>query len=106
MSAPGIARFVRQRPFSLAAGLVLVACASAHEEPPAPPAPPVDPAAFSGPARPPAPAVDIRADLDAGDILEASTVPPGPASPTSADSATGGPGTDAATDAGARKRKH
>jgi hypothetical protein len=105
MSALGVVRFVHRHPFSFAAALVLVACASTHEEPPAPPAPPVDPAAFSGPARPPAPAVDIRGDLDAGDILDASAVPPSPASATSADSATDA-GTDAATDAGGRKRKH
>jgi hypothetical protein len=105
MSALGVLRSVHKRPFSLAAALVLVACASAHEEPPAPPAPPVDPAAFSGPARPPAPAVDIRADLDAGDILDASGLPPGPTGTNLAESATDA-GPDAATDAGARKRKH
>jgi hypothetical protein len=105
MSALDVVRFAHRYPFSLASALVLVACASTHEEPPAPPAPPVDPAAFSGPARPPAPAVDIRADLDAGDILDASAVPPSLPSATSADSATDA-GTDAATDAGARKRKH
>jgi hypothetical protein len=56
-----------------ALALASAGCASSREE--APPPPPIDPAAFSGPARPPAPAVDVSADLDAGDILDATPVP-------------------------------
>ena len=54
--------------FALLLSTASFACAATHEEPPAPPPPPVDPAAFSGPARPPAAAVDLSADLDAGDL--------------------------------------
>jgi len=71
-----------------------LACAGAHEEPPAPPPPPIDPAAFSGPARTPAPEVDLRADLDGGDLWADAASASAPAAP------------DAGTDAQAPKRKH
>ena len=78
MSTSIFMRTLRKSPLSLVAALALAnataACATTHEE--APPPPPIDPAAFSGPARPPAPAVDISADLDAGDILDATPVAP------------------------------
>lgn len=78
MSTSIVMRTLRKSRLSFAAALTFtsMACATAHEEPPAPPPPPVDPAAFSGPARPPAPAVDVSADLDAGDILDATPMPP------------------------------
>ena len=78
MSTSIFMRTLRKSRLSLVAALALtsMACATAHEEPPAPPPPPIDPAAFSGPTRPPAPAVNISADLDAGDILDATPVPP------------------------------
>ncbi len=89
---------------TLIIALAPLACAGAHEEPPQPPPPPVDPGTFSGPARAPAPVVDLRADLDGGDLwFDADT------GDAAAATANGLLPTDAGTDARpptSSKRKH
>jgi hypothetical protein len=81
------------------------ACAGSHEEPPAPPAPPVDPATFSVPARTPAPEVDLRADLDGGNLWADADPTDGATAASAVTSAPGDAGTDARAPSGAKRKR-